>query len=78
MNETRIKDLFEYNENDSDWHCYFCSNQERALNILEERPLMQGQLKEKHGRWKFWKRWNKRFFTLNGGNIFYFKKDMVT
>lgn len=64
----------------SDWQCYLCANPERALDLSEDnaaRPLIQGQLKEKHGKWKFLRRWHKRVFTLTGSNIVYFKKDMV-
>lgn len=60
------------------WQCYLCANPDRALDLNEDhRPLLQGQLKEKHGKWKFFRRWHKRVFTLTGSNIVYFKKDMV-
>ena len=59
------------------WQCYFCANPERINDLIYEKPLIQGQLKEKHGKWKFLRRWRKRLYTLTGGNIVYFKKDMV-
>jgi hypothetical protein len=61
----------------SDWFCFMCANPDRAVNFLAERPLIQGELKEKHGKWKLFKRWQKRLFTLTGGSIVYYKKDMV-
>ena len=36
-----------------------------------------GQLKEKKGRWKFFKRWKTRYFTLSGATITFSKKDSV-
>jgi len=53
-----------------------CSNPLKINELFTEKPLIEGQLKEKHGKWKFLKRWHKRFFTLNAGSITYFKKDM--
>lgn len=74
----RIFDLFEFNDNtDQKWSCFVCANPERSSDLFDEKPLIQGQLKEKHGKWKFLRRWHKRLFTLADGNIVYFKKDMV-
>jgi hypothetical protein len=63
-------------ESASEWLCFMCANPDRAANFLAERPLIQGELKEKHGKWKLFKRWQKRLFTLTGGSIVYQKKDM--
>ena len=35
--------------------------------------MFQGQLKEKKGKWKLFKRWKKRYFTLSGDHITYQK-----
>ena len=35
--------------------------------------VFQGQLKEKNGKWRLFKRWKKRYFTLSGGNFTYQK-----
>ena len=44
--------------------------------------IFQGQLKEKKGKWKLFKRWKKRYFTLSGDHITYQKtrvrKIMIT
>ena len=39
--------------------------------------VFQGQLKEKKGKWKFFKRWKTRYFTLSGAQITYNKNDSV-
>jgi hypothetical protein len=78
-----IFDLFEFKSHDSsaadlnEWLCYMCANPDRAASFLTEKPIIQGELKEKHGKWKLFKRWQKRLFTLTGGSIVYYKKDMV-
>ncbi len=59
------------------WYCFSCSNPDKALDLLKEKTLIQGQLKEKHGKWKFLRRWRKRIYSITSGNIVYFKKDMV-
>ena len=38
-----------------------------------EGPLMEGQLKEKKVRWKLFKRWRTRYFTLAGEQLLYAK-----
>ena len=76
--DIRLFDLFEFNKESQQWFCFLCSNPEKAFNILNETTLMQGHLSEKRGRWKFFKRWKKRLYSLTGGNIVYVKKDMVT
>ena len=45
--------------------------------LRDGSPVMEGQLKEKKGRWKFLKRWKTRYFTLSGAAITYNKKDSV-
>lgn len=77
LKESRMFDLFEYRDHVEDkWPCYLCANPEKSSDLINEKPLIQGQLKEKHGKWKFLRRWHKRIFTLTGGSIVYFKKDM--
>jgi hypothetical protein len=35
--------------------------------VLEEEPVIEGQLKEKKGgKWKIFKKWKSRYFTLSG------------
>lgn len=75
LKDVRFFDLFQ-NITAGDWHCYMCSHPDKAMDLLNEKTLIQGQLKEKHGKWKFLRRWRTRLYTLSGGNIIYFKKDM--
>lgn len=78
LNDMRFFDLFEFNKEHSQWFCYLCSNPQKAHDLLNESTLIQSQLKEKRGKWKFLKRWKKRIYSLTGGNIVYVKKDMVS
>ena len=32
-------------------------------------PLLEGQLKEKRGKWKFLKRWHTKYFTLSSAAL---------
>ena len=77
LREVRFFDLFQFSPSTFEWKCYMCSNPDKALDLLNEKTLIQGQLKEKHGKWKFLKRWRTRNYTLTDGNIVYFKKDKV-
>ena len=43
---------------------------------MTDNTLIKGTLKEKRGKWKLFKRWKKRIYTLTGGNMVYVKKDM--
>ena len=79
--EFRSFDLIEYqcfSERNSEWMCYMCAHPEKAADFMQgKQPVIQGELKEKHGKWKLLKKWRKRLFSLTGGSITYFKKDMV-
>jgi len=55
-----------------------CGCPERASDLLNEATLIQGELKEKHGKYRFLRRWRKRLYSLTNGNIVYYKKDMVS
>lgn len=77
LKDVRFFDLFQLSSA-YQWHCYMCSNPDKAIDLLTEKTLIQGQLKEKHGKWKFLRRWRTRLYTLTGGSIVYFKKDMVS
>ena len=37
------------------------------ISFTEEEPVIEGQLKEKSGgKWKIFKKWKSRYFTLSG------------
>lgn len=63
-------DLFEFNALKAQWGCFFCNHPGRALQFLtSEQPILEGCLKEKKGKWKLFKRWRTRYFTLSGGQL---------
>jgi len=76
LRETRFFDIFRRNE--GVWQCMLCGCPERASDLLNEATLIQGELKEKHGKYRFLRRWRKRLYSLTNGNIVYYKKDMVS
>lgn len=39
--------------------------------LQDSQPVIEGQLKEKKGRWKIFKRWRTRYFTLSGAHLSY-------
>ncbi|XP_065349191.1 protein melted [Cloeon dipterum] len=65
-------DVFEYNVTRQIWGCFLCNHPERASGFLQTtQPVIEGQLKEKKGRWKIFKRWRTRYFTLSGAHLSY-------
>lgn len=54
------------------WCCFLCNHPERAIGFLQDsQPVIEGQLKEKKGKWKLFKRWKTRYFTLSGAHLSY-------
>lgn len=53
------------------WGCFLCTRPERALGFLaaDGQPVIEGQLKEKKGRWRLFRRWRTRYFTLSGAHL---------
>nr|XP_018910656.1 PREDICTED: protein melted [Bemisia tabaci] len=67
-------DVFEYvgGSGVNLWGCFLCNHPERAVGFLQDsQPVIEGQLKEKKGRWKIFKRWRTRYFTLSGAHLSY-------
>ncbi|XP_026681202.1 protein melted [Diaphorina citri] len=79
LNELRHSgfcDVFEYGVSgggkEASWGCFLCNHPERAVGFLQDsHPVIEGQLKEKKGRWKIFKRWRTRYFTLSGAHLSY-------
>lgn len=76
LNELRRSgfcDIFEYGGAGMNlWCCFLCNHPERAIGFLQDsQPVIEGQLKEKKGRWKLFKRWKTRYFTLSGAHLSY-------
>jgi len=69
----RFFDVFEYNGPKLQWGCFLCNHPERASTfIAAEEPVIEGQLKEKKGgKWKIFKKWKSRYFTLSGARLAY-------
>ncbi|KAH9641254.1 hypothetical protein HF086_016427 [Spodoptera exigua] len=53
------------------WGCFLCTHPERAVGFLaaDGAPVIEGQLKEKKGRWRLFRRWRTRYFTLSGAHL---------
>ncbi|XP_013197621.1 protein melted [Amyelois transitella] len=83
LNELRSAgffDVFELNAEAGDgaalpptqatWGCFLCNHPERAVGFLAGgAPVIEGQLKEKKGRWRLFRRWRTRYFTLSGAHL---------
>lgn len=53
------------------WCCFLCAHPERAVGFLkgDTQPVIEGQLKEKKGKWRLFRRWRTRYFTLSGAHL---------
>ncbi|EEZ99906.2 Protein melted-like Protein [Tribolium castaneum] len=40
-----------------------------SLQLGDTQPVIEGQLKEKKGRWRLFRRWRTRYFTLSGAHL---------
>lgn len=66
-------DMFTYNTKTCNWTCFLCSSPNKMDLIAGDQPLIEGQLKEKKVRWKLFRRWKTRYFTLAGERLLYSK-----
>ncbi|XP_063965266.1 ventricular zone-expressed PH domain-containing protein homolog 1-like isoform X3 [Lytechinus pictus] len=66
-------DMFTYNAKTCNWTCFLCSSPNKMDLIAGGQPLIEGQLKEKKVRWKLFRRWKTRYFTLAGERLLYSK-----
>uniref|UniRef100_A0A182WJ89 PH domain-containing protein n=1 Tax=Anopheles minimus TaxID=112268 RepID=A0A182WJ89_9DIPT len=53
------------------WGCFLCHHPEKAIGFLHgnNQPVIEGQLKEKKGKWRLFRRWRTRYFTLSGAHL---------
>lgn len=76
LHEERYFDVFEFNAASMHWACFMCNHPEKVSGLLQDGlPEIAGQLKEKKGKWKVFKRWKTRYFTLSGGTFTYSKSN---
>ncbi|XP_022252570.1 ventricular zone-expressed PH domain-containing protein homolog 1-like isoform X4 [Limulus polyphemus] len=72
LRHNRFFDVFEYNGPLKLWGCFLCNHPDRALDFLQgSEPVIEGQLKEKKAKWKIFRRWRTRYFTLSGAHLSY-------
>ncbi|XP_076320376.1 protein melted-like isoform X2 [Tachypleus tridentatus] len=72
LRHNRFFDVFEYNGLMKLWGCFLCNHPDRALDFLQDNePVIEGQLKEKKAKWKIFRRWRTRYFTLSGAHLSY-------
>ncbi|XP_037044917.1 protein melted isoform X2 [Bradysia coprophila] len=59
------------NELEYQWGCFLCNHPEKAVGFLHGtgQPMIEGQLKEKKGKWRLFRRWRTRYFTLSGAHL---------
>lgn len=49
-----------------------CNHPEKRNEFIDAKdPVIEGQLKEKRGKWKIFQRWRERYFTLTGLSLSY-------
>ncbi|XP_028172173.1 protein melted, partial [Ostrinia furnacalis] len=52
------------------WRCFLCAHPERAQGFVAgAAPVIEGQLQEKKGRWRLFRRWRTRYFTLSAAHL---------
>lgn len=67
----RYFDVFMFNAIHGLWGCFLCNHPDKANGfLLEDEPVIEGQLKEKKGKWTLFKRWRTRYFTLSGVHLY--------
>lgn len=59
------------NELEYQWGCFLCNHPDKAVGFLRgnNQPMIEGQLKEKKGKWRLFRRWRTRYFTLSGAHL---------
>lgn len=71
LRSNRYFDVFKFNAILQLWGCFLCNHPDKATGFLKNsEPVIEGQLKEKKGRWKFFRRWRTRYFTLSGIHLY--------
>ena len=60
---------------ETDWRCFACAQPDRVHAFVgsndTEAPVLEGRLKEKTRRWRLFKRWQTKYFTLSTAALTY-------
>ncbi|CAB3405609.1 unnamed protein product [Caenorhabditis bovis] len=81
LDESGFFACFSFNSSTNQWNCVSCSNPEKVRCFVEDggaEKVLEGQLKEKKGRWRFLKRWNTKYFTLSSAALNYSAHNVPT
>ncbi|CAI2347232.1 unnamed protein product [Caenorhabditis sp. 36 PRJEB53466] len=81
LDEAGFFACFTMDSSNNFWNCISCTNPEKVRYFVEEggaEKVLEGQLKEKKGRWRFLKRWNTKYFTLSSAALNYSTQHMPT
>ncbi|PIC49840.1 hypothetical protein B9Z55_008313 [Caenorhabditis nigoni] len=81
LDEAGFFAYFTMDSSNNMWNCISCTNPEKVKYFVEEggvEKVLEGQLKEKKGRWRFLKRWNTKYFTLSSAALNYSTQHMPT
>lgn len=58
------------NELEYQWGCFLCNHPDRAVFLRgNNQTMIEGQLKKKKGKWRLFRRWRTRYFTLSGAHL---------
>ncbi|VDO59758.1 unnamed protein product [Haemonchus placei] len=74
LEEASFFDCFSLDGPSNQWSCFSCSHPERVKSFVEDggsQRVLEGQLKEKKGRWRFLRRWHTKYFTLSSAALTY-------
>ncbi|CAD5211004.1 unnamed protein product [Bursaphelenchus okinawaensis] len=73
LQESRFFDSFVYIASEHKWACFSCAHPDKTRTLLKARdpriPILEGQLKEKKGKWKLFNRWHTKYFTLSSAAL---------
>uniref|UniRef100_A0A158P6Z8 PH domain-containing protein n=1 Tax=Angiostrongylus cantonensis TaxID=6313 RepID=A0A158P6Z8_ANGCA len=81
LEEASFFDCFSLDGPSNRWSCFSCSHPDRVKSFVEEggsQRVLEGQLKEKKGRWRFLRRWHTKYFTLSSAALTYSSEEAVS
>ncbi|CAD5215333.1 unnamed protein product [Bursaphelenchus xylophilus] len=73
LQDSHFFDSFVYIAGENKWACFSCAHPDRTKSLLKTRdpriPILEGQLKEKKGKWRLFHRWHTKYFTLSSAAL---------